>query len=89
MADVPHFLLLLTAREDHTWFDHRAAAKNSARGRRHSSPAAGAVVCLRAFERRWWQRQNRLKWRHFIPALTPCCEHVRRGGRGLGYAGEL
>jgi hypothetical protein len=61
---------LPTAREDHIWFDRRTAGnKLSPRSR---APLAGGwrrrVPAGR--RRRSWQRQKRLKWRHFIPALT-------------------
>jgi len=70
-ADVPQFLYLLTAREDHTWFDHLAAGNKL--GSRSPAPLTGGWRrrVPAGLRRRCWQRHNRLKWRHFIPALTP------------------
>ena len=70
MADVPHFLLLLTAREDHTWFDHLAAGNKLGSMSPAPLPGGWRRRVPAGHRRRCWQRQNWLKWRHFIPALT-------------------
>jgi hypothetical protein len=53
-------------REDGSWLDRLQQGTISALG----CPCRQCGRVPDATRRRNWQRQNRLKWRHFIPALT-------------------
>jgi hypothetical protein len=72
-ADVPQFLLTLTAREDVYALTlgrekPRPVAARLSGGWRRRVPAGP--------RRRFWQHQNRPKWCRFIPALTVITAHV-------------
>ena len=81
-----HFLL--TAREGGLWRDCTRRGRNSTLKRCAVALQGGVGVCPPAPPHRCWQRQNRPKWRHIIPALTPgrhCHPHrIIAGGRPRG-----